>query len=72
MGHSFRRKRSAGQNVMDVHRRETSRMLIATHTRNLDDVVRHLLSFLRENARHVCRSARAECNEEKLDGRGRG
>src|ERR1041385_1932969 len=39
----FRGDRAAGQDVMDLHRSETSRIVIAALSRNLDDVARHLL-----------------------------
>jgi hypothetical protein len=56
--------RFSGHDVMYVHRRVTSWMFIATRSGNLDDVTRHVLTFLSQNACHIGRGARAECDEQ--------
>jgi len=64
MGDGLRGDRFAGDDVMDVHRRVTSWMFIATCSGNLDDVTRHVLTFLGEDAGDVCGGTRAECDEQ--------
>lgn len=46
------------------HRREAPWIVIATLSGNFDDVARHMLSLLLENARHVGCSTRAERDEK--------
>ena len=64
MRDGLRGDRSAGDDVMNVHRRVTPGIVIATGSGNLDHVTRHVLAFLSEDARDVRRGARAERDEQ--------
>ena len=60
----FRRDRFAGEDVMYGHRRETSWIFIAALAGNFNDIARHVLSLLFENAGDVGRGTRAERDEK--------
>ena len=49
---------------MHFHRRELSRMLVATFSADFDDIARHVLSLFTKDAGDVCCRARAECDEQ--------
>ena len=67
MRHGFRRDRFAGEDVMHVHRRETPWIIIATHSGNFNDVARHVLPLLLENARHVGCGTRSERDQKQFN-----
>ena len=67
MRHGFRRDRFAGQYVVHVHRRETPWIIIATHSGNFNDVARHVLPLLLENARHVGCGTRSERDQKQFN-----
>src|SRR5689334_3678379 len=69
VGNSCRRNRSAGEDVMYVHRRETTWIIVATLSGNFNGVARHVLSLLFENARNVGRRTRAKRHEQQLNRR---
>lgn len=48
---------------MDLHRGVASRIVCASLARDFDNVARHVLSLLREDAGDVGRGAGAECDE---------
>lgn len=63
MGDGFRGDRLASEDVMHRHRREASRIIVATVSGNFNDVTADVLSLLLENAGYVGRGTRAERDE---------